>query len=505
MTLTPPNDPYARFAWFGKMMVEQQRKFTLSMKQIIAFITANGVGKTETIIWNAIALGLGWHPLQLEHKIFKPPLRIRINGDSFNQAIKKRLLPRIRNYLPKEFILQDYNDTDRMIKLKPSVAWPGEPILRDDKGQKIGGFFEFLTYEQSVKEHAGNELDIIANDEESPYPIHVESLTRLRKAKDGGRLMIGMTPEIESERPMTWSFEHLYETMSPNVECFGMSMYEAPWISPEYIQGLIDTLPDEEVQVKVYGKYAQLQGLVYPRFSSHLWPNGNKIEIFWPDRDMKVMFAADVDEGKPFAGVWAAIDKDRNLKYFNIISRAESEGRVVKEVCELIKQKEAGLNVSYRLLGQGSMRKTDQRSGYNLMNDFSKHGLNFIIWPEKPAYDRINATRQFIRGSYGPRLFVTENCYDLLYDLTHLTYRKMGQRAIEQKIVVRDKGKCLPDCVSYICHKEGMAVGYDKKQEEEPTWIPPRPHSRIYRKLPGYGKEGDILELERIRMQLREQ
>jgi len=504
MNLTPPNDPYERFAWFSKAMVGPQRRFTLSRKEIIAFITANGVGKTETLIWNAIALGLGWHPLQLKHKIFQPPLRIRLNADTLKEGVKERLLPRIRNYLPKEFILQDYDDTSRTIKLKPGVCWDGQPILRDEKGQKIGGFFQFLTYEQAVKVHAGAELDVVLDDEESPYDIWVEDLARTRKAKDGGRFMIGMTPEIESERPMTWSFELLYETDNPNVECIPMAMEEAPWISPEFIQKLKDTLPPEEYAVKCKGLFAQLMGLVYQKFSSNLFPNGNKIEIMWPDPDMKVVFAADVDEGKPFAGVWAAVDKDRDIRFFNIISRDEAKGKVVREICDLIHQKEAGLNVAYRLLGQGSVRGTDQRSGYNLMNDFSKHGINFVIWPEKPAYDRINATRQYIRGSYGPRLYITENCYDLLYDMTHLTYRKMGSRAIEQKIVVRDKGKCLPDCLSFICHKEGMVLGLDKKEEEDRIWIPPRPHSRVYRKYPGYSRDGDILELERIRLQLKQ-
>jgi len=486
-------------------MVKPQRDFTLSEKQILAFITANGVGKTETLIWNVVALALGWHPLQLHKGLFPPPLRIRLTADTFKEGIKERLLPRIRNYLPKEFILQDYDDSNRTIKLKPTTEHENQPILRDEKGQRIGGFFQFLTYEAPVKQHAGAELDIIVFDEEPPYAHYVENLERLRRAKNGGRLMIGMTPELESERPMTWSFEHLYETTSPNIECFGMSQYEAPWIPQEFIQLQLDTLPEEEIAVKVFGKFAQLQGLVYKKFSPNLYPAGNKIEIFWPNGQDRIAFAADVDEAKPFAGAWTVIDKDKNVKTFNILSRAETEGRVIKEVCEMIHQKEAGLNIEYRLLGSGSLRKVDQRSGYNMMNDFAKHGIHFTIFPERPNYPRINAMRQYIRGSYGPKLLITENCYDLIYDLTHLTFRKMGSRAIEQKIVIRDKGKCLPDCVSFICHKEGVNIGGDKKDEEKPNWIPQRPHSRVYRKIPPSMGEGDILELERIRAQLREQ
>jgi len=108
--------------------------------------------------------------------------------------------------------------------------------------------------------------------------------------------------------------------------------------------------------------------------------------------------------------------------------------------------------------------------------------------------------RQYIRGSYGPKLLICDSCYDAIYDLTHLTYRKMGSRAIEQKIIIRDKGKCLPDCISFICHKESANIGMTEK-EERPNWVPPRP-SRVY-KMPRYADEGDILELERLRLQMR--
>ena len=291
-------------------MAPFQKEFSLSLAQIVALITCNGAGKTETTLWNAVTYGLGLHPLQLERGLFAPPLRIRLIAGTFKEGIHDRLLPRIRNFLPKEYILDDYNDNRRRITLRPEVGWEDQPVLRDERGVQIGGFFQFMTYDSPVSQHAGAELDLIIGDEEPPYPIYVENLARLRTAKSGGKIMIGMTPEIESERPMSWSYDHLVNPKSDNVKSVGASMYECPWISKDYIKMLEDTLPEEELRVKVYGEYAQLQGLVYKKFRNEFFPNGNKIEAYWPKPSGYIAFAADIHESKPFAGVWMEKDQD---------------------------------------------------------------------------------------------------------------------------------------------------------------------------------------------------
>jgi len=205
-------------------MATFQRDFSLSPATIDALITCNGAGKTETILWNGVSYGLGLHPLQITQNLFPTPLRIRLMAGTFKEGIKERLLPRIRNFLPKEYILEDYNDTNRHITLKANVATEGEPILRDDKGIKIGGYFQFMTYDSLVSQHAGGELDIIIGDEEPPYSHFMENKVRLRSAKNGGKFLIGMTPELESERPMTWSYDKLVQSSSKNVQTFGASV-----------------------------------------------------------------------------------------------------------------------------------------------------------------------------------------------------------------------------------------------------------------------------------------
>lgn len=474
----------------------------MSMKKVIALITCNGAGKTETILWNVVAFGLGLHPLQIASELFKPPLKIRLMAGTFKEGIQDRLLPRIRNFLPKQYILDDYNDNRRRITLRPELAWDGEPVLRDERGIIIGGFFQFMTYDSLVSQHAGGELDIIAGDEEPPYTHFMENKARLRMGKNGGRFLIGMTPELESERPMTWSYDKLVQSNSKNVETIGASVYDCPWLPAEYIKDLEETCDETEFAVKGLGQYAQLQGLVYKKFRNEYFPDGNKIEAYWPKPNAYIAFAADIHESKPFAGVWIEKDETNNLKIFNELKRSETEGKTIKEVCDIMRQKEAGLNIAYRLMGQGSFRKTDVRSGYDMMVDFNKHDMYFDIWPERDIISRINAMRQYIRGTYGPKLFVSETCVDFIYDITHLTYRKMGSRSIEQKVVIRDKGKCLPDCASFICEKEGLQVGYEGQKEEKPIWMPPRP-SRIYQHPTQRTEHWDALELERIRAQMR--
>ncbi len=144
----------------------------------------------------------------------------------------------------------------------------------------------------------------------------------------------------------------------------------------------------------------------------------------------------------------------------------------------------------------------DQRSGFDMKQTFSKQNISFIEWPEKPAILRINAMRQYLRGVYGPKVYIAENCTDLWYDVKHLTYRKLRSRLnSDQRVVITDKGKCLPDCLSMICHKESMSLGI-KEVKEDPTWQPPRP-SRIYKYIPKTNRDWDALELERIRAQMK--
>ncbi len=303
---------------------------------------------------------------------------------------------------------------------------------------------------------------------------------------------------------MTWTWERIYgASKDSHIEVFETSMYDNPAVTPEFIKNFIATHSDTEVQVKVFGRYAQLSGLVYKDFSKER-PGGNVCEHVWPRPGDSVFMALDLHESKHPAAVWIFKDQEGHLYQFMELSRVETEKLTIREALELIMEKERGLIIDYRLVGNASIPDVKRIEGFDLRYELTKLRPAVTIVPEKPIDARINATRQYIRGIGGPKLYISEICSDTIQDISHLTYKAVRNRDPEApKVLLRDKGKCLPDCISFICAYEAIKIeNLRRKHEEQPSWSPPR-RSRVYgqRDIASVGDYFDALELERLKRQ----
>jgi phage terminase large subunit-like protein len=447
-------------------------------KYVILLVAANGVGKTLLLCWNFIALMLGIHPIQKPRDDngktiyagqMAPPLKARISAPTWDHNVMNVIVPMVKSLLPKSMVKRDFTESNRTWTLKN------------------GSSLECMTYEQMVSQHASRELDLVGHDEQPPRQIWIEDMERLRSAKNGGRNMICMTQELESARPIDWMLEDLWEKDSDDIGKFTMSKYDLMGYHPNYTKEYFEREKrkygegSDEYKVKILGQFISLGGLVYgSHFKDLHQPTGHLIRYFSPTQSWDFGMALDSHPRKPVAGLWYAKDADGNIFVIDELKRAETEGKTLREVCEIIKIKERGWNVAVRLIGESATAKDNRiRPDWSDQEEFAKWGIFCQPAQEKPLNSRINAVTQYLKsdGSDYPEIRIFEHCHDLRHDLKHVVYEEYKHKEEKDpKMKVKDKWKCLPDCLSYICQYEGRFVDSEPEESVIDTDILPRFH-----------------------------
>jgi len=135
-----------------------------------------------------------------------------------------------------------------------------------DKQPRVkGSEISFLTSQQSVETHAGDDLDWVIMDEHHERKYFTENIARL--VDRGGWAMLTMTPEAG----ITWEDEEILERIRQGEDDYGAWMFDSrlnPHLSEEGLKLLIKSLEGnpELFNTKIRGMMVVLSGRVYPMF-----------------------------------------------------------------------------------------------------------------------------------------------------------------------------------------------------------------------------------------------
>ena len=427
-------------------------------KFIIVLVAANGVGKTLLLVWNFLAMLLGNHPYSKEMgKLGVPPIKARISAPTWDHNIMSVVVPKIRELCPRDALKRDFSEAKRTFYFRNAST------------------LELMTYEQMVSQHASHELDLVGFDEQPPRNIWIEDMERLRSAKDGGRCFIGMTQELDSPRPITWMLEELWYADNPDIAKFTMSKFDLMGYHPNYTKEYFEREKrkygegSDEYKVKILGQFVSVGGLVYGAdFKDATQPIGHLVSYFPPSLKWDYGMAIDSHARKPTAALWYAKDPDGNLFIIEELKRSESEGKTIREVAEIMHLKEKGWPIDTRLIGESATSKDNRiRPDWSEQEEFARWGFYCQPVAERPLAPRINAVKQYLKsdGSDYPELRVFEHCHDLRHDMKHVVYEEFRHKEEKDpKMKVKDKWKCLPNCLEHICQHEGRFVE-DKETE----------------------------------------
>jgi len=362
-----------------------------------------------------------------------------------------------------------------------------------------GGCFHFNTYEQDVEEMAGGSFHVTFFDELPPEGHYKEC--RMRLLDTGGQLMTAMTPPTEASGvAASWVYDQLYQpgmTGHEDIAAFEFFTEHNRILGSEELRWIASGLTDEERQVRFYGKFLHLSGLIHPLFTGattrqwcltcdrpvtamdggrcpaclqgDLLPFTHVIAPFsWPSR-WPVVMVIDPHPRKPCAITWTVVDEEDQWIQ---VGECEATGTAyeVKAAIEMYEERH-DLQPVLRLIDPNAAesRNDKMEQGWTLRREFDKIGLRCTLANDNftVGKDRFNEALRPDPLTQRPRWQIFDRCEKTISALSRFTWDEWtrNHEFKEPKQTPRDKHKDFPDTCRYLAMANptyrGLQTGHE--------------------------------------------
>lgn len=391
---------------------KKQIKFHSSDKRTRLYIGGNRSGKTTGGIVEDIWWLTGKHPyLQTPDPNIRPVMGRLVSVDFLN-GIAKIIIPQLKQWLPPS-ALKGGTWSD--------AYSASERILTFENGSQL----ELMSYDQDLEKFAGTSRDFIHFDEEPPQAIYNECRARLVDRK--GNSWFTMTP-VEG---MTWMFDTIYEPGilgSKTIGVIEVSMEENPHLDPEEIANFLEGLDENERAARGQGKFVQMGGLIYKKFSldTHVIEQIDFKE-FLDQKKYKIYMSLDHGLNNPTSVHWHAVDNDGNVITFD--EHYESQ-RIVDYHAAVILQRDQlhgrkpDINICDPALAQ-----RNAITGTSIQTEYAIRGIGFALG-NNDVRTGIAKVSQYLepRGDGTPSWHITRNCGNLIREIQRYRWKTWASR-----------------------------------------------------------------------------
>lgn len=324
----------------------EHQAFLLDTSNECALIGGNSSAKTWTAMAKVTAVMIGRHPTIQR----KTPCEGWVACEDFSlnkEGPLKALLTLGQQYIA------DYSDHSKIITYKNG----SQAILK--------------SYESGWKKFQTAAVDIASLDEEPPEDIYKE--IRMRTLRTSGYIQLSMTP-LEG---LTWTYDMLYDDPEHMVKVYSVSLYDNFTLKEEDIKRTISGYTKEELEARVYGRFTQMGGLIYPEFKRSM----HVVAPFPLDKKNYVVFTGiDPHITTPTAVIYLAVGK---LGDEYVIGDDFIEGSIPgisQEIKGFWKPYRCGWSV------MDSSAHTDIKIfGVDIYSAFLQQGINALLAPKGPG------------------------------------------------------------------------------------------------------------------------
>jgi len=383
---------------------KQQEPFHASRAKGKLALGGNRAGKTVAGATEVTMKMTGIHPNQKK----PPPVAWRAIGSSFEEGIKKIIIPELQKWIPSSQLKHgsweaSYDASARVLTLENKST------------------IEFLTYEQEVQKHAGTSRDGVWFDEEPPQAIFNENLIRL--ADVDGEWVITMTPLLD----MSWTYDRLYlEGLKPDntsIEIFHFDTLDNPYVDSITLNELLTGMSDEEKSARTHGNYYNLTGGIYtkslsrdnfidPIIDTNLW---DLYKYKWGHFGM-------LDHGYTNPTVFHLAcynELGEMIVYDEYVATKTLVRDNAKEILQKIKQLGLQEIIDYTV-ADPSIRNTQPIEGKSIHQEYGENGLYLVLGNNdvKAGILRVNG---MIANN---KLKFTSNCTNLIKEIPQYRWAK---------------------------------------------------------------------------------
>lgn len=218
------------------------------------------------------------------------------------------------------------------------------------------------------------------------------------------------------------------------------------------IDRMIASMSSDEAQMRVYGNFRFLQGLVYPEFAKEYAPVGHLCKPFRVPDSWPRMRAIDWGNAHPTVCLWVAVAPNETLYvYREYTARYRSVQGHAKTIIDL----SAGEHFVDKPLIDPSCYNRNQANAASVADEFAKHGL-----PCRPAVrtnvvgewalvQRVKA-RLEAHTDLGPMLQVFDTCQHLIWEFRRWKYKTDHQGKPMASDAFEDKDNDALDALKYV-------------------------------------------------------
>jgi phage terminase large subunit-like protein len=385
----------------GYIPHDKQVKFHSAQRRHRLYIGGNRSGKTTGGIAEDIWWLTGRHPYRA---VPQGGVRGRIVGVDFVNGIEKILLPEFKRWCP----VADLRGGTW------SSAWDTqERTLHFENGS----FVEFMSYDQDVDKFAGTSRHFIHFDEEPPLDIYIECIARL--VDTGGSWWMTLTPVMG----MQWMYDDIYvpgnQDKDSEIDVIEVEMYENPHLGQAEIQSFLQSLPEEDRDARVKGKFQRRGGVIYRHYSKDV----HVIDDFeLPLTGGEVYASLDHGFNNPTAWLWHYVSPDGEVVTFD--EHYESEMIVDDHAAQVLMMNRMHKRDPIIYVGDPAIAQRTGVTGDSIQTQYAINGIGITLG-SNDVLAGINKVNAYLKKE---RWHITRNCENLLRELPKYRWKTWANK-----------------------------------------------------------------------------
>lgn len=460
---------------------KKQQEASSSKADIRLVLGGNRSGKTEWDILEVIANLVGFRPwLPPDHpdyftKFYGRAVTARMFGEDFNTHLKGVLVPKLRKWIPKKWLVGTPKKNQQGVEVFWQVKSPLTGLVSS---------LELMSYEQGSEKAEGWSGHFVAFDEPPPRDVFIAAVRGLTDY--GGLCWFSMTPLKEP-----WIYDDLWclqtkeedevldkdsvKEMANTLK--GMNIFAVTMdmrdnvgygLTEEAIIKFESLLNEDEKEARIHGRFTHLQGLIYKEFDPriHVLPDDVIDEIVNPNSktmpECTYYEAIDPHLRKPHAVSFMAVAPDGTKYIYDEIW----EKGLIKEIAQIIKLKRRGDPV-FTLIDPLAVTP-DPISGSTILNEFIKEGVKKVIEGSKDRERGINLLHTELKLENGrPGIYIARRCVQTISNFQHYIWDDYTGRAADKNDPKQSPRKKNDDFLECIHRLLCAGAAYRRKRTDD--------------------------------------
>jgi hypothetical protein len=196
-----------------------------------------------------------------------------------------------------------------------------------------------------------------------------------------------------------------------------MEWADNPFLSKKEVKELTNSLSEDQLESRRYGKFRSGTGLVYPEFDENL----HVIDPFNIPSDWQDIISIDPGLNNPLSAHWYAVDFDSNVyvvaEHFEGGKDIEYHSKKIKEISKKLNWKSDSKGRLYALIDSAANQKT--LAGVKSVTEtFLDYGILVNPNVNKNMFSGIERVKSYLKQDNGrPNIFIFRNCVNLIREL----------------------------------------------------------------------------------------